>query len=466
MADKLPSNLELENYIICCSINDPDSAKYVVNELGVEDFTDTKFSLIFRALKTIYERKEPLELINIINAVKEIDTAGLVTADYLNGIVDNFYYDTESLEKNAGLLRDKTIARDVYAKMKNIISSYDSNKFRSDEEFIASTESEISLIARNKKVGGFANMKNVGLRVASEMEKMKENNSDLIGLSTGFKSLDKLISGLQKGRTIILAARTGLGKSALGINICYNVAEKYKKPVLIFSLEMRPEEVGNRILAAASNVDGRKIATGRLDDDEQLKFNKGLRETATLPIYIDEDSGINSRLGNIVNKCYKFKAEHDDLALILIDYIGLITTGEKVDKRIEIGNISHRLKQLANELDCPILVVSQIKRTQNKYPEVSDLKESGDIEQDADQVIMLYREDYDGTNQRKDENPNTRTERMKGQKDSGSSMVEAYVRKNRNGETGISYLLFFKQTQKFATPTDEATEEYKAGMSS
>lgn len=469
---ELPSNKVAERYVISNALTDVASANYVINEMRVEDFTDVKYRKIFEALVSVARQNLALNLSTIISELDERNYLEEIGgSDFINTLISDFI-DIDGLEDNIRLLQDKRIAREVIVGMDDLIDKYYQNKFNTDFEFLTTSETKISEIVRTRKIEGFKGMKEVAERIKESIEVAKANSDNLIGFDTGLGQLNKFTSGMQPGQMIVIAARPGVGKTALGLNICHNVARKYNRPVLVFSAEMSEEEVGKRILSRVSNINGEKINTGRLSSDETIKLNEAIKQVANLPLYVSYCNGVT--IGEIVNQTTKYKTEHPDLAMIMVDYIGLIKTGVKEEAlRIEIAKISHALKKLALDLQIPVIVISQVRRTQESIPQMSDLRDSGDIEQDADKVILLYREDYDNETKKKKATStqdnqaniaaydNREKEASNGVRENNSSVVEAIVAKNRNGSTGTGILLFLKSYQSFGNPTDEFIEDYK-----
>ncbi|NCA96447.1 MAG: hypothetical protein EOM74_05650, partial [Methanomicrobia archaeon] len=286
---------------------------------------------------------------------------------------------------------------------------------------------------------------------------------------TGYTKLNTYTHGFQRGNMIILAARPSVGKTALAINIALNAASKDHKPVAIFSLEMPAEQLIMRLIANQACVELDKIQTNILTSEERAKVRQGIANVANTPIYIDDTPGI--RLMDIVAKAKKLKSANEEISMIVIDYIGLITTGaKKVESRqLEVSEISRTLKELARELKVPVLVIAQLSRAveqrDNKRPMLSDLRESGSIEQDADVVLMLYRNDYYSATGQKTKGPRKTETNAKSveyfqeqekkvieQSAPGSgdaSLVEVIVAKNRNGKIGKLPLIFFKSYGRF-----------------
>lgn len=469
---ELPSNKIAEKYVISSALTDIASANYVINEMILNDFTDIKFRNIFEALVSISRQNKTLNLSTILSELTELNYIDEIGgSDYINNLISDFI-DVEGLEDNIRLLQDKRIAREILSKMDNLQEDYYKGEFDTDFEFITTAEMKVSEIARTRKIDGFKGIKEVATKIKENIEIARKNDGNLIGFDTGLNQLNKYTNGMQKGQMVVIAARPGVGKTALGLNICFNVARKYKQPVLVFSAEMSEEEVFTRVLSKASNINGNKINTGQLSSEDTIKLNEAIKQVSDVPLLVSYCNG--ATIGEIVNKTTKFKTEHPDLAMIMVDYIGLIKTGGKEESlRIEIAKISHALKKLATDLQIPVIVISQVRRTQESIPQMSDLRDSGDIEQDADKVILLYRDDYDNETKKKKATSmqdnqasvaamdNKDRETSGGVRENNTSVVEAIVAKNRNGQTGTGVLLFLKSYQSFGNPTDEFIEDYK-----
>ena len=290
-------------------------------------------------------------------------------------------------------------------------------------------------MSEKKSVKGYSALKYVLVGSCAELEKLYNQKGNVTGITTGFIDLDNKTAGLHNSDLIIIAARPAMGKSAFAINIATNAAIKANVPVVIFNLEMSKEQVGNRILCSEAMVDSNKIRTGQIEDEDWMKLATTLGELSEAPIYIDDTPGIS--IMEIRAKCRKLKIEKN-IGLIVIDYLQLIQgTGKKnASREQEISEISRSLKILAKELDVPVIALSQLSRTaekrDDKRPMLSDLRESGAIEQDADIVMFLYRDDY----------YNEDTEKK--------NVAEVILAKHRGGSTGTVELAWMPSFTKFA----------------
>ena len=264
-----------------------------------------------------------------------------------------------------------------------------------------------------------------------------------------------------KSGFVSLIGRPNVGKTTFGLNIALNVAENTKGSVLLYSLEMKADNLLTKLLSAKSNVPQRKIVTGKMNQEESNMVAASLEELKKLPIYVSESSNIT--INDIEAKSQKFKIEHSNLKLIVIDYLGLINTvGKFESERIRIGHISHRIHNLARELEVPIILICQLKRLEKgSKPKIQDLRDSGDIEQDADKVILLHRNDYQNFDD-KAEKEKAASGQNFDEDDSNNEeavVTEVIVGKNRNGPTGVAYLLFFKNLSRFNNPTKETLQQ-------
>lgn len=474
--NNLPSNLEAEKYVISCALIDNSKANFIVNELTLDDFYSEQYKMIFESMYSLKKQNKSITFNNIIATLEESDYLKKIGgADFINSLVADLIED-KSFDDQVRLLQDKKVTRNLIKKMYDLMESYNKNNFETDREFINFSESEFLKIARSIKTTGLSNMNDVTGKILTNISIIQKNPAGLIGYDTGFSQLNKLTLGMQNGQLTVIAARPGVGKTALGLNICYNVASKSKKPVIIFSGEMGEEELGQRLLSTLTGIPSQKIATGNLSAKEMEVIKQGIKELNSTPLIIKYCNG--ATVGEVVNTATKFKEDGNDLAMIMVDYIGLLKSDNKnEDKRIQIGNISKALKRLANDLNIPVIAISQVRRTDNPRPAMTDLKESGDIEADADRIFLLYRDDYEGNadgkirktkmlNEEKSEtSSDSNLEAALNQakvNNERPSFVEVNVCKNRNGSTGVAVMLFFKSTVKFGEPTNEAIQDYKA----
>lgn len=475
---KLPSNIYAEDFVMAIALSDKKECDLMMTSLTEADFTKPEYKYIFRALLALRSEEKEFSLSNVITKLEDLGYIESVGGIDAIGQLQASFVSTEGFDDSIKVLQDKTSARDLILKMRDLENDYYLNKFESDSSFVTLAEKDVNAIASNRRVDGFRNLKEISINIRNNIAIAKQSGSKIVGLDTGYADLNRVTMGFGKGEMIIIAARPSVGKTALGVNIAYNIAADNNKPVLMFSLEMQGESLGTRLLSATSSVEMKKILTGNLNQEELFKVESAMKKMSSVPLYIDNTPGC--KIGDIVTKSKKFKASNDGLQMILIDYIGLINPDRKYEsKRVEIGAISHELKALATQLEIPVVVISQLSRAvegrMSKRPELQDLRESGDIEQDADKVILLYREDYNNNGKMNQNIAKNNLNAMKGSNFEEShpeenkpvdpmapSMVEVCVAKNRNGETNMVYLWFFKAFSRFNNADRNDIDAYKS----
>lgn len=428
MPRQLPSAPEAEASLLGTMLVYPSSTRIAMEEgLSEEDFFVEANRKIFAVASELYNSGEQIDITTVFTRLNDKnllnETGGI---EYLTKLSDAAVtsYNTKSYVE---LIRDKAIARKMIEAAEKI--SEDGFENSSDiDEYLDESERLILDISRNRKTAEFRSPTDVMNAVMQQVQMMSENRSDITGYKTGFVELDHTLHGFQKGDLVILAARPAMGKTAVALNLAMNVANYNPSgAVAIFSLEMPAEQLGMRLLSARSHVAGDKIKTGRLGNEDWNAVNEAAADLSKLPVYIDDTSTI--KIPEIFSKCRRLQAEHG-LNLVLIDYIQLITGSSKrssESRQQEVSDISRSLKGLARELKVPVIALSQLSRTveqrENKRPMLSDLRESGAIEQDADIVMMLYRDAY--YNEESKEKAN----------ETGSERLEINIAKHRNGAT-------------------------------
>ena len=428
MPRQLPSAPEAEASLLGTMLVYPSSTRIAMEEgLSEEDFFVEANRKIFAVASELYNSGEQIDITTVftrLNDKKLLNETGGI--EYLTKLSDAAVtsYNTKSYVE---LIRDKAIARKMIEAAEKISEEGFENSSDIDE-YLDESERLILDISRNRKTAEFRSPTDVMNAVMQQVQMMSENRSDITGYKTGFVELDHTLHGFPKGDLVILAARPAMGKTAVALNLAMNVANYNPSgAVAIFSLEMPAEQLGMRLLSARSHVAGDKIKTGRLGNEDWNAVNEAAADLSKLPVYIDDTSTI--KIPEIFSKCRRLQAEHG-LNLVLIDYIQLITGSSKrssESRQQEVSDISRSLKGLARELKVPVIALSQLSRTveqrENKRPMLSDLRESGAIEQDADIVMMLYRDAY--YNEESKEKAN----------ETGSERLEINIAKHRNGAT-------------------------------
>ena len=457
MLDVLPHNIPAEKSVLGAMISSRDALIEASSGLVVEDFFDLKNQIVFGAILRVQDKREPVDVQTVTNELinsKEFEKIGGI--EYLLEITESNIAPS-NYKHYIDIVKDQAVLRNYLLQLKETINQYDKEEINDVSTFIGLTAERILRKAESRKISSFETAASVANRVKADLNTIKITDEDgVTGLTTGYKRLNELTHGWQKSDMIILAARPSVGKTAFALNLCLNATLKTKKSVGIFSLEMPAEMLMMRLVANRSTVELGKIQTGKISQRDYVAIDKALSEIASTKLYIDDSPNI--KLMDILSKARKLKMEHPDLALIMIDYIGLITTGnKKVESRqVEVSEISRQLKALARELEIPILVLCQLSRnveqakTGGRKPVISDLRESGSIEQDADVIMLLSRPDYqnkDSSNMKaltKDVN-----EPVINENGETISQVTVTVGKNRNGPIGDVKLIFTKTIGRF-----------------
>ena len=457
MLDVLPHNIPAEKSVLGAMISSRDALIEASSGLVFEDFFDLKNQIVFGAILHVQDKREPVDVQTVTNELinsKEFEKIGGI--EYLLEITESNIAPS-NYKHYIDIVKDQAVLRNYLLQLKETINQYDKEEINDVSTFIGLTAERILRKAESRKISSFETAESVANRVKADLNTIKITDEDgVTGLTTGYKRLNELTHGWQKSDMIILAARPSVGKTAFALNLCLNATLKTKKSVGIFSLEMPAEMLMMRLVANRSTVELGKIQTGKISQRDYVAIDKALSEIASTKLYIDDSPNI--KLMDILSKARKLKMEHPDLALIMIDYIGLITTGnKKVESRqVEVSEISRQLKALARELEIPILVLCQLSRnveqakTGGRKPVISDLRESGSIEQDADVIMLLSRPDYqnkDSSNMKaltKDIN-----EPVINENGETISQVTVTVGKNRNGPIGDVKLIFTKTIGRF-----------------
>ncbi|MBY0148075.1 replicative DNA helicase [Neobacillus niacini] len=433
-ADRLPpQNIEAEQAVLGAIFLEPSSLTVASEILIPEDFYRAAHQKIYNAMLKLNDEGKVVDLVTVteeLAAAKLIEDTGGVS--YLSDLASSVPT-AANIEYYARIVEEKSLLRRLIRTATEIASDGYS---REDEveALLSEAEKNILAVAQRKNAGAFHNIKDVLVRTYDNIEEMHNRVGEITGISTGFAELDRMTAGFQRNDLIIVGARPSVGKTAFALNIASNVAIKTGENVAIFSLEMGAEQLVMRMLCSEGNIDAQRLRTGSLTDDDWGKLTMAMGALSNSGIFIDDTPGV--RISDIRSKCRRLKQEHG-LGMILIDYLQLILgsgrSGE--NRQQEVSEISRSLKQLARELQVPVIALSQLSRgveqRQDKRPMMSDIRESGSIEQDADIVAFLYRDDY---YDKESENKN---------------IIEIIIAKQRNGPTGTVSLAFVKEYNKF-----------------
>lgn len=430
----LPSASEAEASLLGTMMVYPNAARMAIEEgLTEDDFFLDPNRRIFQAARNLYSTGHPIDLTTVSTRLQDMEILDKVGGiAYLTELTDAAVTSANT-KSYVTLIKDKAVMRRMIETASAVVEEGYSGQ-EDVNEFLDRAEKEILNVSRNRRTGEFKDPDTLMNEVLANIQKMSDAKSDITGMKTGFTDLDHTLHGLQRGDLIIVAARPSMGKTAVALNLAMNVAAYQQDgAVAIFSLEMAAEQLAMRLLSARSRIEGDKLKTGRLTNDDWNRVNEAAAELKAGNIYIDDTPGV--KVPEIFSKCRRLQAEQG-LNLVLIDYIQLITgSGNRGENRQqEVSEISRNLKALARELKVPVIALSQLSRSvearENKRPMLSDLRESGAIEQDADVVMMLFRESY------YDEKVKEEAE------EAGSERLEINIAKHRNGATRKIYLAF------------------------
>ena len=433
----LPHDLASEQAVLGSIFINPDKMIEVTEYLKPEDFYKPAHKILFKAMMSLADRGEAIDIVTVkstLEANKELNLMGNVS--YLAEII-NAVPTSSNAEHYAKIVAKKSRLREIIGNLSDSIgNAYDEDM--DIDEIISKTEQSLLKVSQSSNKGSFRPIHDVLLENHTNIEERSNSSSEITGIETGFYDFDKLTTGLHEDNLIILAARPAMGKTAFALNIAQNVATKANQPVAIFSLEMGAESLVERMLSAEGAIPNHHIRTGALSTNEWERLVYAQSRLAEAPIFIDDSAGVG--ISDIRARARRLAQETSGLGLIVIDYLQLIT-GRKTDNRQqEVSEISRQLKIIAKELKVPVIALSQLSRSveqrQDKRPIMSDLRDSGSIEQDADIVAFLYRDAYYQDNDDEQEE---------------SNLTELIVKKNRHGSLGTVKLYFHKKYTKFSS---------------
>ena len=424
---------------------DKDAVTSAIEVLKDTDFYREDNKSIFAAIVSLYSKSEPVDIVTVKNELVSQGAFERVGGlEYLAELPERVPT-TSNVEKYIKIVEEKSALRSLIQTSNELIAlGYDESE--NVDSIMDMAEKKVFDLAQKKNVKGYSAIKDVLAESLEKIEELYNKKGNITGISTGFTDLDNITAGLQNSDLIILAARPAMGKSAFAINIATNAAVKSHVPVAIFNLEMSKEQVGNRILCSEAMIDSNKIRTGQLGDDDWVKLANTIGNLSEAPIYIDDTPGIS--IMEIRAKCRKLKLEKD-IGWVVIDYVQLIqgSSSRNSSREQEISEISRSLKIIAKELNIPVIALSQLARAtekrDDKRPMLSDLRESGAIEQDADIVMFLYRDDY----------YNPESEKR--------NIAEVIIAKHRGGSTGTVDLAWMGNFTKFGNSARIVEEEYE-----
>lgn len=490
--ESLPYNADAERAVLGSAILKESMANNVLTSLEEGDFFEGRHQLIFRAISSLYSKRVAIDILTVTEElmnIQELDNVGGVK--YLQECADSMVA-LQNLEFYINIVQNQSVLRKLLIACRDIDDKYDTEEIEDINDFIIQSELEFKEAIAKRRISQFKPVSEIANSVKNDLDRLaakpvNEDDKDLIGLTTGYHTINKYTQGFQPGTVTIIAGRPGLGKTALALNFALNASRFHDVPVAFFSLEMESSMLVKRLIANLSCIDLKKITSGNFGNDRDARFRvaSAIKELSQYKLYIDDTPGL--RLTDIVAKSKKLSETQKDLGMIVIDYLGLIQLTKKGgddSRNEEVRKISLALKDLARELKVPIVVLSQLSRSvekrESKRPMLSDLRDSGSIEQDADVIMLLYRSDY-YDKEKKSNNNNWQNKKggemddkdkrqamvdkssseLLGSTDGSTSIVEVNVAKNRNGNTGKAFLLFYKSYGRFDTIKQEIEDKIR-----
>ena len=442
----VPHNLEAEQSVLGAMVLSKFALQKAADALTKESFYSVNNSIIFDCLTEMAEKKIPIDLTTLTSELKnknKLDEIGGV--EYLTEIID-YVPTSANVDQYIKLVEEAALLRRLIDVSTDIVSSAYASDINVNDT-LDNAERKILSVVKNRRSTEFKPIKSVLEAAEANLEKLAETKGDVTGVATGWYDIDNLTSGLHENEFIIIAARPAMGKTAFALNLATNVAMNNKKGVALFNMEMGAEQLVNRMISSLGQVEGKKLTTGNLQNQDWKRVGEAISQLSETKLYMDDTPGIT--IGEIRSKCRRLANSEEGLCLVVIDYLQLISSSVNYggNRQQEVSDISRSLKMMAMELKVPVIALAQLSRSvearENKRPIMSDLRESGSIEQDADIVAFLYRDDYYNKEARREDN---------------ASISEFIIGKNRSGPTTTVELLFKKDTSTFVNFQRESGE--------
>jgi replicative DNA helicase len=430
-----PQNSEAESSLLGALLIDSDAVIKIADSLSATDFFEVRHQRIYEAVMRLYERRDAIDVLTLSNDLKNSGYLAMVGGPAYLTELTNFVPTAAHVEQYAAIVAQKSLRRRLISASQEIIGlGYDESKEL--RELIEEAEMRLFEVSQQHVKQNVVSLETILADSFDRLDDLHKDKQKIRGIPTGFRDLDKVLAGFQRSDLVILAARPSMGKTALALNFAHNIALQAKEPVLMFSLEMSKEQLVDRLLSMESGVDAWALRTGNLTDADFEKIGQAMGTLSEAQMYIDDTPSIT--VSDLRTKARREAHQHP-LGLIIVDYLQLMSGGGRFasegNRVQEISEISRGLKGVARELNVPVLALSQLSRSvENRSPQIpqlSDLRESGSIEQDADVVAFIYREEY----------YNPETDRKK--------ITDIFIKKHRNGPTGGVELYFDNEKQKF-----------------
>ena len=439
-----PQDIEAEQAVLGAIFLDAEALVEAMAQIEPQDFYRRAHQIVFRSMIALNDRNENIDIITLKSQIESENTledvGGISYLTELSQVTPT----ASGVAHYAKIVKDKSTLRELIQAATKIVKEGYSQE-GSVEEIVEAAEKGILNVSEKRNSTGFQAIADVLNSTMEHIDRLSQQNEEITGLPTGYPELDKMTAGLQPEELIILAARPAVGKTAFALNIAQNIGTRTDRSVAIFSLEMGAESLVNRMLCAEGTIEASHLRTGQLTEEEWHHLIMAMGSLSRTSIFIDDTPGI--KVSEIRARCRRLAQEKGNLGLILIDYLQLIEGSGRESRQQEVSEISRQLKKLAKELKVPVIALSQLSRSveqrQDKRPVLSDIRESGSIEQDADIVAFLYREDYyqrQGTEEDKNE-----------EEQAVNDVIEVIIEKNRSGARGTVELLFKKEYNKFAS---------------
>jgi replicative DNA helicase len=430
-----PQNTDAEASLLGAILIDTDALVKVADRVGADDFYDERHRYIYDAIVQLNDRHSPIDVLTLADQLKANGTLEAVGGGSYITELTNFVPTSSHVEQYADIVAQKALRRRLI-KAAQDIATLGFNETNELQELIEDAETRLFEVSQRHIKQDITSLETILSESFDRLDDLHKDKGKIRGVPTGFKDMDNVLAGLQKSDLFILAARPSMGKTALALNLAHNVAVQSQQPVLVFSLEMSKEQLVDRMLAMESGVDAWALRTGNLTDADFEKIGQAMGTLSEAPIFIDDTPSIT--VSELRTKARR-EAHKQPLGLIIVDYLQLMSGGSKFggegNRVQEISEISRGLKSVARELNVPLLALSQLSRSVEsrspQIPQLADLRESGSIEQDADVVAFIYREEY----------YNPESDRR--------NITDIFIKKHRNGPTGNVELFFDREKQKF-----------------
>ena len=449
---KMPQNLEAEMSVLGVCFLNKNALIKVCDEITEDMFYSDANKKLFEAIKTCNDNKIPVDITTVKEELdKKKNLSAIGGIDYLSDVIDSVAT-AANLDYYIKIVKDKAVLRNLITTAETIAT----NAYEDDEEvtsLLDTAEQKILNVVKERQTSDFIHIRDAITRAQEQLEILSKNKSEITGLPTGFIDLDKATAGLHPGEMIVIAARPGMGKTALALNIATYAAQHTKKAIAIFNLEMPAEQLVNRMRSAVGQVDSYKIQTGQLNHEDWKRINEANSQLAETNIQIVDDAGITA--AEIKAKCRNLANKEEGLGLIIIDYLQLVTSGGKRpdSRQQEVSEISRSIKTMAMELKVPVIALAQLSRSaekrENNQPMLADLRESGSIEQDADLVLFIHRNDYYKAKEEINQQKNV--------------VADVIVAKHRKGSTGKFQLLFELNMSNFRNYLERESSDENEG---